>query len=231
METAKERKSDARAPRARWKQNPEGVRAEILKVATEEFAANGLSGARIDEIAARTRTSKRMIYYYFGDKERLYHRVLEEIYRKIRLGEKELALESLPPVAALDRLVRFTFRHHSKNPDIIRIVMIENIHDGRHLAQTEGIVALNVPAIEALTRIYEGGVAEGVFRPNLDPIELHWMITAPCFFQVSNKATFSQLFEFDLDSDTGFRRLEDHVVENALRFVLKPEMIPRFLPE
>ncbi|RYE71671.1 MAG: TetR/AcrR family transcriptional regulator, partial [Hyphomicrobiales bacterium] len=53
-------------------QDPEGTRQNIIEVASEEFALNGLSGARIDEIAARTRSSKRMIYYYFGDKEGLY---------------------------------------------------------------------------------------------------------------------------------------------------------------
>ena len=54
--------------------------AEILSVATKEFADKGLAGARIDEIAAATRTSKRMIYYYFGNKDGLYVAVLEAAY-------------------------------------------------------------------------------------------------------------------------------------------------------
>lgn len=231
MEPAKERKPDERPPRARWKQNPEGVRAEILRVATEEFAANGLSGARIDEIAARTRTSKRMIYYYFGDKEGLYRRVLEDAYRKVRLGEEELALDRLPPVDALRRLVEFTFRHHSRHTDFIRIVMIENIHHGRYLAESETIVALNIPVIEALKRIYELGVGGGLFRPDLEAVELHWFISALCFFSVSNKATFSKIFDFDLDAESNLTRLEGHVVELILRFVLKSELIAGLLPE
>jgi AcrR family transcriptional regulator len=116
---------------AGWKQDPAGVRKNILAVAMAEFAANGLSGARIDEIAAKTNTSKRMIYYYFGDKEGLYGRVLEEAYRQVRAGEQELDLEHLPPVEALRKLAEFTFDHHSRNPDFIRIVMIENIHTVR----------------------------------------------------------------------------------------------------
>lgn len=119
-----------------WKQDPAGVQSNILAVASTEFAAKGLSGARIDEIAAKTRTSKRMIYYYFGDKEGLFRRVLEEAYQKVREGEQKLNLEHLPPVEALTRLVEFTFDHHSSNPDFIRLVMIENIHHGAHLDQS-----------------------------------------------------------------------------------------------
>ena len=98
--------------RGGWKQDPAGVQSNILAVATQEFAANGLSGARMDEIAEKTRSSKRMIYYYFGDKEGLYRRVLEEAYRKVREGEQNLDLDHLPPVAALRRLVEFTFDYH-----------------------------------------------------------------------------------------------------------------------
>ncbi|BBI54709.1 hypothetical protein HORIV_71300 [Vreelandella olivaria] len=100
-------------------------------MATREFSEKGLSGARIDEIAEKTRASKRMIYYYFNDKETLYLHTLEAAYQKVRLQEAELDLDHLAPLEALSRLVRFTFCHHAKNPDFIRLVMIENIHHGR----------------------------------------------------------------------------------------------------
>ena len=135
-----------------------------------EFAANGLSGARIDEIAAKTHTSKRMIYYYFGDKEGLYRRVLEEAYRKVRAGEQELELDHLPPVEALRRLTEFTFDHHSRNPDFIRIVMIENIHHGAYMEQSELIRLLNAGAIQNLEAICRRGRAAGLFREDVSPL-------------------------------------------------------------
>ncbi|TIV74205.1 MAG: TetR/AcrR family transcriptional regulator, partial [Mesorhizobium sp.] len=134
--------------RGGWKQDPAGVRKNILAVAMAEFAANGLAGARIDEIAAKTDTSKRMIYYYFGDKERLYGKVLEEAYREVRAGEEDLELDHLSPVAALTRLAEFTFDHHSRHPDFIRMVMIENIHNGQYLARSEQIRLLNAGAVQ-----------------------------------------------------------------------------------
>jgi AcrR family transcriptional regulator len=209
--------------RSGWKQDPAGVRKNILDVAMAEFAASGLSGARIDEIAAKTNTSKRMIYYYFGDKEHLYGRVLEEAYRQVRAGEQELELEHLPPVKALKRLAEFTFDHHSRHPDFIRIVMIENIHHGNYLEQSELIRQLNAGAIEKLEAICRRGRKAGLFRDDVRPLELHWHISAFSFFNVSNRATFSRIFGNSLFSAAGQHALKQHLVEMVVGLALKPD--------
>ncbi len=203
--------------------DPEGVRRDILTVAMEEFSQNGLSGARIDEIAARTKTSKRMIYYYYGDKEGLYQRVLEEAYGKVRGGEHDLDLDGLDPIAALDKLCRFTFDHHRANPAFIRMVMVENIHHGRHMQTSKTIRDLNQPAIEELEKVLRRGQTEGVFREGITPLELHWQISALSFFNVSNSATFSLIFGGDLFTEEGQHRLSRHVAEMVLRYVLRPD--------
>jgi AcrR family transcriptional regulator len=209
--------------RGGWKQDPAGVRKNILAVAMAEFAANGLSGARIDEIAAKTNTSKRMIYYYFGDKEGLYGRVLEEAYREVRAGEQELELDHLPPVEALKLLAEFTFDHHSRHPDFIRIVMIENIHHGAYLEQSELIRLLNAGAIQKLEAICRRGREAGLFRDDVTPLELHWHISAMSFFNVSNRATFSRIFGNDLFSADGQEALRKHMVEMIVGLALKPD--------
>jgi len=202
-------------------QDPEGTRRDILETASREFAANGLSGARIDEIAAKTRTSKRMIYYYFGDKEGLYLRALENAYATVRQGEAALDTAGLPAVEALTRLVEFTFDHHHEHEDFIRMVMIENIHHGQYLEQSELIGTLNVTAIDHIASIYARGVAEGVFRAGLDPVELHWQVSALCFFNVSNRATFSKIFARDFGAPEALARLRRNSVEMVLRFVAR----------
>ena len=123
--------------------DPEGTQRNIIEIAMREFARNGLSGARIDEIAEKTNTSKRMIYYYFGDKDGLYLRCLEEAYRVVRRGEVALALDHLEPREALRHLVEFTFNHHHDHEDFIRLVMIENIHHGEFLRRSKSIQDLN----------------------------------------------------------------------------------------
>ena len=200
-------------------QDPDGTRRNILEIASEEFATNGLSGARIDEIAARTRSSMRMIYYYFGDKEGLYLRALENAYRMVREGENSLDTDGLSPRDALRRLVEFTFDHHHEHEEFIRMVMIENIHHGQYLERSDAIRDLNVTAIDHMAEIYRRGVVDGVFRAGLDPLELHWQVSALCFFNVSNRATFSRIFGRDIGAPEMLARLRENSVETMLRFV------------
>ena len=200
-------------------QDPDGTRRDILRIASQEFATNGLSGARIDEIAARTKSSKRMIYYYFGDKEGLYLHALENADRLVREGEDRLDVDGLSPADALRRLVEFTFDHHHQHEEFIRMVMIENIHHGEYIDRSDVIGDLNVTAIDHIAEIYERGVAEGEFRAGLDPVELHWQVSALCFFNVSNRATFSRIFGRDFGAPEMLSRLRENAVETMLRYV------------
>lgn len=199
--------------------DPARTMAEILAVATHEFADKGLTGGRIDAIAAATRTSKRMIYYYFGSKDGLYLAVLEEAYRRMRSIESELHLDDLPPVAALQKLVEFTYDHHRDNEDFIRLVMNENIQRGDYLRQSQSIQQLNTRAIDAVREVYDRGVAQGVFRLGLDPVDIHSAISACTFFNVSNRHTFGLIFQDRASQDKANTLKRVHVVELILRFV------------
>ena len=216
-------KSESRQKPGRRQQDPEGTRRNIIEVASSEFALNGLSGSRIDTIADKTRASKRMIYYYFGDKEGLYVSALENAYRVVREGEAELDIESLPALEGLKRLVGFTFDHHHHHEDFIRMVMIENIHSGRYLERSSDLYAVNQSAIARIETLYRKGVEEGRFRPDLDPLEIHWQISALCFFNVSNRATFSHLFQRDFGSEASQASLRQNVIDMVVRYVVKPE--------
>lgn len=178
--------------------DPERTKADILAVATEEFAANGLSGARVDAIAERTRTSKRMIYYYFGSKEGLYLAVLEKAYADIRGVESQLRLEALGPEDALRRLIDETFEYDDSHAEFVRLVSIENIHRGKHLAEAPSIRQINLRIIDLIAGILERGRAEGLFRGDIDAVDVHMMISAFCFFRVANRHTFGEIFRVDL---------------------------------
>jgi AcrR family transcriptional regulator len=188
-------KAEEAAPRVN---GADKTRANIIEVATSVFARKGLSGARVDEIADLTHTSKRMIYYYFGSKEALYEAVLAEAYTAIRSVERELDLDTLPALDALDRLVRFTFDYENGAPEFIRLIMVENIHQAVHLKKIPNIRSLNSGAIDEVRRICERGVKEGTIRADVDPIDLHMSISALCFFNVSNRSTFSTIFDVDM---------------------------------
>jgi len=210
----------------RWKQNPEAVKSDILRVARSEFARKGLSGTRIEDIAAGTKTSKRMIFYYFGDKESLYEAVLEDCYSEVRAGEAELDLEGLDPVPALRRLIEFTFDHHRRNPDFIRLVMIENIHEARHMDRMQRLQQQNLGAIGVVERICRAGCSAGVFRKDVSPVALHWQISALSFFNVANRATFAANFGDELFDEAGQALLRGNAVRSILCAVLaRPETV------
>jgi AcrR family transcriptional regulator len=212
--------NDLPAKRAVRSRDSERTREDILKIASEEFAAHGLSGARVDAIAKRMRTTKRMIYYYFGSKSGLYTAVLDKAYAEIRAFETKLDLGSLQPEAAIRRLIEFTFDYDETHPDFIRLVAIENIHHAKHLAKQSVIRNANLTIIDALAAILERGRKDGVFRGRFDPVDVHMLISAFCFFRVSNKPTFGTIFHRDL-SAPAVRRRHKKMIGDAVVGLLK----------
>lgn len=174
------------------------TRANILDEATHEFAENGYSGARIDKIAERTNCTKRMIYYYFGGKEQLWIAVLERAYAGIRDAEQSLDVEDLDPESAIRRLAELTYDHHTAHPDFLRLVSVENIHRGTHIAKSAALVSSNRPVIALIERILKRGREVNVFRADVDALDVHMVISAYCVFPVANSHTFGVLFGRDL---------------------------------
>lgn len=201
--------------------DPDAVKTDILEAAIAEFGEKGLAGARVDEIAAATRTSKRMIYYYFENKEGLYLAALEASYRRVRNTELGMHLDNMPPLEAMRCLTSVTFDHHLNNEHYIRMVMAENINRGRYLAKSEHIQELNRPAIALVRGIYERGVKQGVFLPGLDPADIHASISALAFFNVSNRHTFGLIFQLDNQSPAYIAARRENIIQMVLRYVRK----------
>lgn len=199
--------------------DPERTREDILDVATEEFSEFGLSGARVDSIAEKTRTSKRMIYYYYGSKEGLYLAVLERAYRKIRSLESDLQLAELPPDEALRQLIGTTFDHDEQNPDFVRLVSIENIHHAMHMRRSSEIADLNVSVIRTVQDIVDRGLRTGVFKRPADAIDVHMLISAFCFFRVSNRYTFGTIFQRDLSDPATYGRHKMMITDAVLSYL------------
>lgn len=199
--------------------DPERTKANIIQVATEEFSEVGYSGARIDRIADRMNTSKRMIYYYFGSKEGLYSAVLLEYYRNLRGAEADLRLDEKPPLEALKELMEFTFDYHAANADNVRLVMVENIHKGRHIKQMPTLEPINTSVIDTVGRICERGVKLGVIRAEVKPWDVYSSIAALSFFNVSNRYTFAAIFNHDMISPQAAAERRAAVVDMIIRYV------------
>jgi len=200
---------------------PEATKADVLRIAQDEFATRGLAGARVDAIAARTKTTKRAIYYHFGSKTGLYIAVLEKIYKDIRDIEGQLGLKSLPPDLALRKLVEFTFDYDEANADFVRLVSNENINSAKYLARSPAIRNLNAPVIDAIADILARGRRSGIFRDGVEAIDVHMVISALCFFRVANRHTFLKVFRRDLLSKSLRNQYKRIICDTVLRSVMR----------
>jgi AcrR family transcriptional regulator len=203
----------------RRKYDPEETKRNILAIATEEFSAMGLTGARVDAIAERTNTTKRMLYYYFGSKEGLYEAVLEKVYADIREHEQALRLNEMDPVEGLREFVEFTFDYHDKHRDFVRLVAIENVHAAKYIEQSKTFKSRNSTVTKAIEDLIARGVAAGKFRDDVDPIDLHLLISAFCFHRVANRHTWGTAFGRDPSGPRSRARHREMVVDAALRFM------------
>ena len=199
----------------------ERTQQAILRAAMAEFADKGLGGARIDAIAERAGINKRLIYYYFEGKDRLFLAVLEQTYDDIRSAEQALRLEEQNPVEAVRRLVAFTWHHYVKHPEFLHLLNSENLHRARHLKQSSRIREMNSPLIQTLGEILERGRRDGVFRGGIDPVQLYISIAGLAYFYLSNNATLSTIFNRDLMSAKAMAERLSHITEVVMGYVLR----------
>jgi AcrR family transcriptional regulator len=195
------------------------TRKRILSAATVEFARKGLGGARVDEIAHRSKSNKRMIYHYFGGKEQLFKAVLEEAYLGIRTAEKELHLDELNPESAIIRLVEFTWNYYLQNPEFLTLVNSENLHRAKHLKSSELIHRTSSQFVKMVKSILDRGVALGAFRPGIDPVQLNITIAAIGYYYLNNRFTGSIIFERDLMSKDNLAARLAFNLETILRMI------------
>lgn len=182
------------------KRNAQRTRQRILRAAVAEFSVKGYDGARIDTIARRARANKRMIYHYFGNKSALFVAVLEHTYDDIRSKEAALHIENLPPVEGMRQLIAFSFGYYTENPSFIHLLNSENLHKARHLKTSHRVPETHGPLVTMLSALLRRGADAGVFRRDVDPVQLYISIAALGYFYFSNIHTLSTVFARDFAS-------------------------------
>jgi TetR/AcrR family transcriptional regulator, upper aerobic nicotinate degradation pathway regulator len=212
--------SSGASPRRRGRPHGNGnTRDSILAAAVRVFAERGLSGGRINLISRAARSNDRMIYYYFGSKEKLFIQVLEKIYRDMTAAESELKLESADPVRALAQIVAFTMNHYLAHPEMITLLNNENLHKGRYVSKSKTMKELSSPALDLMGRICQRGIEQGVFRKGVSPLNVYLSILALNYFYVSNRYTLSSFLGVDLMDDGNLSPWRAWVVDMVLRAV------------
>lgn len=202
------------------RRDPVATRQRLLAAARREFASSGLAGARVDEIATRAGVNKQLVYHYFGDKDALYLAILEWVYEELRVQERKLNLEGLPPEQAIRKLIEASFDHLAAHPDFIVLLNDENRGGARHVKGSRRLPAMHSPLVSMVSTILREGVRTGVFRKGINPVQLYISIAGLSYFYFSNTPTLSAIFGTDLSSPAQRRARRKHVVDlvmHALR--------------
>ena len=199
--------------------NPDRTRQRILDAALEEFSRYGLGGARVDRIAERAGANKRMLYYYFGDKDGLFLASLERSYVQIRSAERALDLEHRDPREALKRLVEFTWRYYLEHPEFMTLLNSENLHKGRHVRRSKRVRDMHTTLVETLRAVLRKGEAQGLFRKGVDPVQLYISIAGEGYFYLSNRYTLSRIFDRDLMTPRALTSRARHITRMILNAV------------
>jgi len=193
----------------------------LLVAARDEFAEHGLAGARMDRIATRAALDKRLIYYYFENKDSLFRAVLEDTYLSIRKAEQELHLTALPPAEAVRKLTEFTWNYYLAHPEFLTLLNSANLHRARHLEGSRRARELNTPLIQTLGDVLERGRAAGVFRGGIDPMQLYISIAGLCYFYLGNNHTLSAIFGRNLMTPKARSERLSHICDVILGYVLR----------
>jgi AcrR family transcriptional regulator len=195
------------------------ARQGIVSAARELFADKGYSGATVDEIAIKAKTTKPMLYYYFGNKENLFAAVLEDVYAGMREIENSLRVIDLPAVDAMRKVVEVTFDYHANHPEWVRLISIANIHYAKHIRASKTIASKNIPIVEIMRGLLRQGIQEKVFRSDVDPLHVHLLIVSLCYYRVSNRHTWKVIFRRDLGAAKDARIQRDMVVDAVVNYL------------
>jgi AcrR family transcriptional regulator len=199
--------------------DPERTKRAILESATAEFMSKGFAGASVNEIAARANVNKRMLYHYFGKKDQLYVAVLEQVYTSLRAAQVQLNLTGQAPKEAIERLIRFTWDYYLQHPEFLSLLMMENLQDGEYVLRSERIRHMNAPFLDILDTVLKRGQAEGVFREDVDALQLYLTIASLGGYFVAARFTLSNLLDKELASVSGLQARLRHIVEVVLGYL------------
>jgi AcrR family transcriptional regulator len=200
--------------------NPEKTKEEILSVAIKEFSSHGYPGGRVDRIAKAASVNMRMIYHYFQSKENLYVAALERVYKDVRTVEQELDIEKLPPDEAIGTLVDFTFDHFANHPDLVNLVMGENLLKAEYLKSSQIVPFMTAQLRKSVSAVLERGVQDNIFRQGIDPTHLWLTIFALCWTHLANKYTMSWTLQMDLGDENWLADRKKHVKDVVMRYIM-----------
>ena len=186
-------KSGSRSPLGTRNQ-PEASREAILRAASEEFANEGFSGARMDAIAQAAAVNKALLYYYFHDKDALYGAVLDQFFRSLFQRLTEVLDSAAPAGVRILGYARAHFDTIAQTPHYARLFQGEMMGAGRGLSPhlSRIVEQYNRPLSQRIQATLQEGIERGEFRrvdvfqfiPSMVAMIVFYFVTAPVLRQL-----------------------------------------------
>jgi AcrR family transcriptional regulator len=196
------------------------TRAKLLKAAIRVFAKQGYASGRIESISKAARSHDRMIYYYFGSKERLFIEVLETIYAQFDEAESRLDLDYDDPVRGLSQMAEFVWTYYLDHPEFVTLLSSENLHQGRHAKQSSKLQEIAARTIAVLQRLLDRGQSKGVFRQGVRARDVYVTIASLSYFYLSNQYTLGAFLGEPMMERDALVHWKEVMRETVLRSVL-----------
>ena len=204
--------------------NSTETKEKILDSAIVEFCAHGYAGASTTRIVRAAGCNIRMLYHYFDSKDGLYLAALTRVYEDLRASEDATNFWSAPPREGIVALTHFTFDYMHENRRFPKMILNENLNQGRAAAQiAQAINTTARPFIEKIEALLKKGHEQGVFTRLPDPLHLYLTILALSFIHISNQYTLTATFGIDLTAPAFLRDRKAHVGEVVLALLTAPE--------
>ena len=192
------------APKTVLRRNPDRTKRRLLQAAIRLFSDKGFHGVSVDEIVARAKSNKRMVYHYYGSKKDIYIAVLMDVFSRLESVEFRAVVGNARPDVQLKELLAAYFNFLDGNPEFVRMLLWENLERGRNIAQAASKLNKN-PFMERFRAVIDQGVKEGTFRAPVDTKHLLVNFIGLCFIYYSNHYSLATSVELDLDSPTNHK--------------------------
>lgn len=195
------------------------TRKAILEAAEFVFARNGYAGATVKHISQQAECYESLIYYHFGNKDKLFTAVLTNTYQKLIKAEQALELNTDDPEQALGDITLFMWNYYQKNPELIILLNTENLLKGKHLSSISSMSEFLSPALEVLEGVVQKGTEQGIFRPDINIVDLYITIMGLGYFYLSNRYSLSVFLDRNLMNKAELERWGQVIVQTVLASV------------
>jgi TetR/AcrR family transcriptional regulator len=213
-------RANIKSPRKRLRRTAALSKQKIIQAAIAEFALKGLDGARVDEVARRSGINKTLLYHHIGNKDRLFTAALEATYQTIRERQRDFVARAMDPETGVRQLVHLLMSIWVEHPEYGKLLASENFHGGKHVKRSKLIGEMYQQLVDALNDLLRRGVEQGLFRSDIDAVDLYISISSLSAYYVAHQHTLNALFHVDVMEPRRLRQRENHIADMIMRYVL-----------